>query len=126
MVDEHFRSGKDESGAYLVYRNPRFFRMILEVQCDNKFCPLSSGATCERLLADLEFYILQDIAGSPMHRSVESTLRGVGDVTGNFFRWQAEQEPIVANKLTEGLAWLLVARAEISKTTWPHFPRDFV
>ena len=69
MVDGRFESGKDESGAYFVCRNPHFetkyaTRVFQDLHCDNKVCPLSLRVNHERLLADLEFYVLQDFEGA--------------------------------------------------------------
>ncbi|KAJ1484219.1 hypothetical protein T484DRAFT_1746699 [Baffinella frigidus] len=118
MIDGRFECEKDVGGAYFVYRNPRFFRIVLDVHRGNKVVPFM-GVTRERVLAELEFYGLEDFDGDPIDRSVQATLRGVGDVTGDFFKWQEEQEKIGKSMLTEALARLLLARAEPSKSPGP-------
>ena len=64
MIDGRFHCGKDESGAYFVDRNPQFFNIVLDVHRDNKFNALILGVTRERVLAELEFYGLQDFVGA--------------------------------------------------------------
>ena len=86
MIDGRFPCGKDESGAFFVDRNPRFFDIVLDVHRDNKVYALSPGVTRERVLAELEFYGLQDFEGVSMDLSSEATLRSAGDVSEGFAR----------------------------------------
>ena len=109
MIDGRFPCGKDESGAYFVDRNPRFFDVVLDVHRDNNVYPLA-GVTRERVLAELEFYGLQDVDGLPMKRSFEETLLSLGPALSD---WQREQERLGQNMLTEGFARLLAARAQV-------------
>ena len=111
MIDGRFPCGKDESGAYFVDRNPRFFDIVLDVHRDNKVYPLAPGVTRERVLAELEFYGLQDDAAVPMDSSAEATLLSVGEANHDFRDWQVEQKKIASKMLTEGFARLLLAKA---------------
>jgi hypothetical protein len=115
MIDGRFPCGKDDSGAFFVDRNPRFFDIVLDVHRDNKVYALSPGMTRERVIAELEFYGLHDFAGVPMDSSAEATLRSVGDVTHEFSKWQQEQERLANKMLTEGYARLLLAKADLVK-----------
>ncbi|KAJ1484792.1 hypothetical protein T484DRAFT_1796014 [Baffinella frigidus] len=116
MIDGRFECGLDESGAYFVDRDARFFGIVLAVHRDNKVYSLSPGMTREGVLAELEFYGLEDFEGVPMHRSVEATLLSVGGLRDDFVKWQQDQEILGEKMLCEALARLTVARAKLSKT----------
>ncbi|KAJ1479076.1 hypothetical protein T484DRAFT_1815653 [Baffinella frigidus] len=115
MIDGRFPCGKDESGAFFVDWNPQFFNIVLDVHRDNKVYPLSPGVTRERVLAELEFYGLQDFEAVPMNRSVEDSLRILVDVAPQLFQWQQEQERLGLTMLDEAFARLLIGRAEFVK-----------
>ena len=128
MIDGRFGDGKDESGAYFIDRSPRFFEVVLDVHRDNKVYPLSPGMTRERVVAELEFYGLQDFfeAGAPIGLSVESTVRSVMDAqqtlqkaSDEFSQWQREQERLGYDLLDEGFARLFLANAELPKAQGP-------
>ena len=103
MIDGRLPCGKDQSGAYFIDRNPEYFNMVLDVHRDNKVYPLSPGMTRERVVAELEFYGLQDFQGDG-----ESSVRGIFD----WSMWQHEQQRIGQELLTEGVARVLISRAE--------------
>jgi hypothetical protein len=99
---------------------------VLDVHRDDKVYPLPSGLTRERVQAELQYYGLQDFEDVPMESSMECKMRSLHEtsqrlheLTGDFSKWQAEQERIGQTILTEGFARLLVARAEISKEKSP-------
>ncbi|KAJ1478541.1 BTB/POZ protein [Baffinella frigidus] len=115
MIDGRFPCGKDESGAFFVDRNPRFFEIVLDVHRDNKVYPLPPGVTRERALAELEFYGLQDFEADPMDFSGEATLRSVGDATREFRKWQHEHARVGKKMMIEGYARLLLAKADLVK-----------
>ena len=117
MIDGRFLSGKDDSGAFFVDRDPLFFKIVLDVYRDNKVYPLPPGVTRERVLAELEFYGLQDFEGVPMNLSAEATLMGVGKANQDLFKWQQEQLRLGQDMLTEGCARLLLASGEMAKGT---------
>jgi len=126
MTDGRFQSGKDPSGAYFVDRDPLLFRIVLDVHRDNKVYPLPSGLTRERVLAELQYYGLQDFEDVPMEISVQSkiyslheTSQHLQELTVDFSKWQKEQERIGQTLLTEGFARLFVARAEVAKEKSP-------
>jgi len=61
MIDGRLRCLKDESGAFFVDRSPELFKIVLDVCRDNRVNPSKPGMTHERILAELEFYGLQDV-----------------------------------------------------------------
>ena len=83
--------------------------ILIQPKTHNQIYPLSPGVTRERVLAELEFYGLQDFEGVPSNRSVETTLR----IPGEGAKWQKEQERLGQKMVIEGFARLLVARAEL-------------
>jgi hypothetical protein len=113
MIDGRFPCGKDEHGAYFIDRNPEFFNIVLDVHRDNKVHPLSPGVTRERVVAELEFYGLQDFEADPMDFSGEATLRSVGDATREFRKWQHEHARVGKKMMIEGYARLLLAKADL-------------
>ncbi|KAJ1483537.1 BTB/POZ protein [Baffinella frigidus] len=114
MTDGRFECGKDESGAFFVDRNPQFFNIVLDVLRDNKVYPLSPGVTRERVLAELEFYGLQDFEAVPMELSAEASLRSVGDATSDVRKGQHQANKPAKDMLTlGGLSQLLLAKAEL-------------
>ena len=124
MIDGRFPCGKDESGAFFVDRNPEFFNIVLDVHRDNKVYSLSPGVTRERVLAELEFYGLQDFERVSIDLSSEATLRSVGDVSRDLSKWQEEQEKLAHKMLTEGCARLLLAKADLVKKENVKDPRS--
>jgi len=131
MIDGRFASGKDESGAYFIDRNPEFFNIVLDVHRDNKVYPLSPGVTRERVVAELEFYGLQDFfEGAAIGPSVESKVQNLlgakqsildakqrlEEVSGEFSEWQKEQKSLGNTMLNEALARLCIASAVVVKT----------
>ena len=128
MIDGRFPCGKDESGAYFIDRNSEFFNIVLDVHRDNKLYPLPPGFTRERVVAELEFYGLQDFfeAGAPIDLSVESTVRSMLDAqqslqktSGEFSQWQLEQKSLGDAMVTEGLARLCMASAKLDRDQHP-------
>ena len=114
MISGRCKQGKDKSGAYFIDRNPVFFSIVLDVHRDNKVYPLPPGMTRERVVAELEFYGLQDF-DVPIDRSVESMLRGHHVLSFEFSEWQKQHETLGTDLLTEGFAHLMLAQAEIPK-----------
>ena len=86
------------------------FRIVLDVYRDNRVYPLQPGFTAERVLAELDFYGLQDFEG-PMELSFISKLQSLQELTADFSKWQEEQERIGQTMLAEAFARILVARA---------------
>ncbi|KAJ1484762.1 BTB/POZ protein [Baffinella frigidus] len=128
MIDGRFPCGKDESGAYFIDRSPRFFEIVLDVHRDNKVYPLAPGFTRERVVAELEFYGLQDFieGGAPIDLSGESTVRSLldakrslQDASGDFAKWKEEQKRLGNIMMNEALARLCIASAEIVREESP-------
>jgi len=127
MIDGRFPSGKDERGAFFVDRHPRFFDIVLDVHRDNKVYPLTPVFTRERVLAELEFYGLQDfcedaaidLSFQSTVRSLQDSLRGVQEAACDFSRWQQEQKSLGANMLAEAVARLCLAEAKLDKEVSP-------
>jgi len=115
MIDGRLRCLKDESGAFLVDRSPEFFNIVLDVYRDNRVYPLKPGMTQERILAELEFYGLEDFEAVPTELSTEATLRSVGDATRDVRQGQSDKKTPAKDMLSlGGLSQLLIARAASS------------
>ncbi|KAJ1482892.1 hypothetical protein T484DRAFT_1802483 [Baffinella frigidus] len=127
MIDGRFSCGKDESGAYFLDRNPQFFPIVLDVHRDNKVHPLMPGFTRERVATELEYYGLQDFFdGTPFElsfqatvQSLEDSMRSMNGASSGLASWKLEQKRVGNNMLTEGLARLCLAQAEIIKEVSP-------
>lgn len=135
MIDGRFPCGKDESGAYFIDRSPRFFDIVLDVHRDSKVYPLSPGFPRERVVAELEYYGLQDFfeGGAPVDLTVESTVRNIldahqsimhakqslQDASGEFLKWQEAQKELGNALLAEGFARRCIASAQICKEKSP-------
>ncbi|KAJ1493794.1 BTB/POZ protein [Baffinella frigidus] len=127
MIDGRFQCGKDASGAFFIDRNHRFFDIVLDVHRDNKVYPLTPLFTRERVLAELEFYGLQDFCeGAPIDLSLQATvqsmqeaMRSLQQASNDFSQWQLDQKRIGNNMLTEGFARLCLAGAQMGKEGSP-------
>ena len=86
---------------------------MLDVHRDSEVYPSSPGMTRERVVAELEFYGVQDFDGVPMDRSVESTLRTHQEWSSEFSKWQQEQKSFGYKLLKDGFAKLFLATATI-------------
>ena len=109
MLDPRFSCEKDESGAYFVDRNPEFFNIVLDVHRDNRVYSLSPGVTRERVLAELEFFGLQNFQAFPTDPYPATSTMRVRDLA----KWQGVQERLGMDMLAEGVARLFLARAEL-------------
>ena len=115
MIDGRFPCGKDDdSGAYFVDRNPEFFNIVLDVHRDNNVYPLPPGMTRERVVAELEFYGLQQgFDGVTIKRSFKSMLLDHLVLSSDISEWQKEQERLGKDLLDEGFARLFLAKVEL-------------
>jgi len=127
MIDGRFQCGKDESGAFFVDRHPRFFDIVLDVHRDNKVYPLTPAFTRERVLAELEFYGLQDFCeDAPIDLSLQATLQIIQEArqrlhhaSSDFSKWQQEQKRLGGKMLIEAFARLCLAEAKLEKEVTP-------
>ena len=112
MIDGRFSCLKDKSGAFFVQRSPEFFNIVLDVYRDNRVYPQKQGVTRERILAELEFYGLEDFEAVPTGLSTEATLQSASDATRDVCKAQTDEKTPAKNVLSlGGLSRLLIARA---------------